>query len=177
MASKFSNADYLAGLQRLMPRGRVWPRAADAVQTKVLAGTAPTFQRIDESAIQLAQDANPSTTVNLLDEWEATLGLPDPCVGAAPTMDQRQAAVRARFNAVGDDTRAFFIEYAANLGYTITIKNQAASRIGRARVGDVINNDSINFVLFIHCATLDDILQCELNAVCPAWCFLVYENP
>jgi uncharacterized protein YmfQ (DUF2313 family) len=67
----------------------------------------------------------------MLPEWEATLGLPDPCAGEAPTIALRQAQVAARFIAGGGQSIAFFVGFAKTLGYDITITQFAPSRFGR----------------------------------------------
>jgi uncharacterized protein YmfQ (DUF2313 family) len=57
---------------------------------------------LDARAGQLIPDAFPCSTVELLPEWEATLGLPDPCVQPPlTTLQQRQAAVCAKLVARG----------------------------------------------------------------------------
>jgi uncharacterized protein YmfQ (DUF2313 family) len=127
MAGRFQVSDYLGAIQALLPRGRAWPRDADAVQTKVLGGLAATPARLDEAAIQLLVDIFPATTVALLPEWEATLGLPDPCAGPEPTIALRQAQVLARFLGFGGQSVPFFIAFAAALGFAITIQEYAGS--------------------------------------------------
>jgi uncharacterized protein YmfQ (DUF2313 family) len=98
----YTAADFLKALQGLMPRGRLWPRDADAVQTQVLAQLAPSYARSTARANYLLVDAFPATTYELLPEWESTLGLPDPCAGVAPTIPLRQAQALARFVASAD---------------------------------------------------------------------------
>jgi uncharacterized protein YmfQ (DUF2313 family) len=51
----------------------------------VLSGFTPAFERLTARANNLLIDAFPGSTYELLPEWEATLGLPDPCAGEAPT--------------------------------------------------------------------------------------------
>jgi uncharacterized protein YmfQ (DUF2313 family) len=161
----YSNADFLAALQSLMPRGRAWPRATNAVQTMVLSGLAPTWQRVTAAANGLLEDAFPSQTVDLLPEWQATLGLPDPCAGSSPTLGQQQAQVLARFEGVGGNSAADYIAYAATLGYTITIRNFAPFRCGRSSMGQPLGPAGQMCVWEVVCAGLDAVLECEINAV------------
>jgi uncharacterized protein YmfQ (DUF2313 family) len=108
-------------MQRLLPRGRVWRTDAAATIPQVLLALAPTYTRSTAAARQVLVDANPDTTQNLLREWEESLGLPDPCTPLNPSLEQRAAAVRAKFAARGALNIPYFITLAAALGYVITI--------------------------------------------------------
>ena len=127
MPSQFRSTDYLGVLQSLLPQGRVWPRDPTAVMTLALGGLAQEPARIDGDAMGLLVDAFPPTAVQLLPEWEETLGLPDPCAGLEPTIALRQAQVTARFQGLGGQSQAFFIAFAAALGFVITIQQFTGS--------------------------------------------------
>jgi len=135
LAPNFTAANLLAAMQALLPRGRVWPRDADAVQTQVLSGLAPCYERQTARANYLLIDSFPSTTYELLPEWESTLGLPDPCAGAAPTIPQRRSQVVARFTNIGGASIPYFIGFAASLGYTVTIQQFSQAHAGLLRAG------------------------------------------
>ncbi|MBW9102960.1 YmfQ family protein [Paraburkholderia phenoliruptrix] len=135
-APNLTAADFLVALQALMPRGRVWPRDRDAVQTRTLAGCAPTYARLTARANELLVDGFPATAYELLPEWESSLGLPDPCAGPAPTIPQRQAQVVARLANSGGQSVQYFIEFAAQLGYTIKIEQFMQARAGLLKAGD-----------------------------------------
>jgi uncharacterized protein YmfQ (DUF2313 family) len=166
-------ADYLQALKALLPRGRAWPKSADTVQGMTLAGLTPCFERLDGAAQSLLVDAFPTAPVNLLPEWEETFGLPDPCLGPTPTLQQRQASVRARFVATADETAAYLIEYAAQLGYAITVTSDSPFRIGIGRIGDPLQGQEWFFALLI--TGTDAVLQCELERIRPAYVAFVYE--
>lgn len=131
----YDAAAYATALQEHLPRGRVWPRDPEATQTQIIAGYAPTFAVLHARAAYLLTDAFPRTTTELLPEWEATLGLPDPCAGEDQTIAQRQAHVVARLTAADGPSIASLTAYAAALGYTITIQEFAPSRLGKFRLG------------------------------------------
>ncbi len=128
----YSQGDYRSALQALFPRGRVWPRDLDATQAATLGGLARAFARANGDAAALLVDAFPSTTAELLPEWESSLGLPDPCAGVQPTVQTRRAQVIARLTALGGQSVDYFISLAQALGYSITITQFAPSRFGRA---------------------------------------------
>lgn len=116
-----SDADYAEALKRLLPRGRVWPQDQGSTLSRVMLALAPTYQRNGARSAALLADAFPGQSVELLTEWEATLGLPDPCTGPLDTVQQRQAAVLAKFTATGGQSIDYFIAVAAALGWTITV--------------------------------------------------------
>lgn len=75
-----------------------------------------------------------------LDDWERVLGLPDPCViGENLAVRQRIAAVMAKLNGLGGQSKAFFIQLAASLGYAVTITEFKPARAGIAVAGDPVN--------------------------------------
>ncbi|MBR8054136.1 YmfQ family protein [Burkholderia vietnamiensis] len=193
-APDLTAADYLAVLQALMPRGRVWPRDQDAIQTKTLAGCAPSFARHAARSKNLITDGFPESAYELLPEWESALGLPDPCAGASPTVQQRRAQVIARLTATGGQSIAYFVEFARNLGYSISIENNAPARAGWSRCGDPCNSESWAHAWSIIAPTNtitraragqsaageplatwgNDVLECELNALSPAHTILKF---
>ncbi|MFX1675216.1 DUF2313 domain-containing protein [Paraburkholderia sp. A2WS-5] len=188
LAPNLKAADFLKALQGLMPRGRVWPRDPDAVQTQVLSGLAPSYERSTARANYLLVDAFPATTYELLPEWESTLGLPDPCAGVAPTIAQRQAQVLARFVGVGGPTIQSLTQFASNLGYTVTITQFVEARAGQMRAGAPCCgtawsyawqvNAPLNTVTIATAGAMaagdplaswgNAVLECEMKAVMPA---------
>ena len=135
-------ASHIAALLALLPRGLAWPRDPDAILARLVAGLAQTAARLDARADVLLREAFPVAPVELLPEWEGSLGLPDPCVGSGQTTDQRQAAVAARFASRGGQSAAYFAAVAAAMGATITITTYKAALAGEAVVGDPVQGDS-----------------------------------
>lgn len=188
LAPNFKAADFLAAIQALLPRGRVWPRDPDTVQTKVIAGLAPSYERQTARANYLLVDAFPATTYELLPEWEATLGLPDACAGAAPTIQQRRAQVVARLTNLGGASIPYLIGFAASLGYTVTITQYTQARAGMLKAGQPCCGYDWNFAWKITAplntvvravagamaagdplaAWGNQVLECEFRAVMPA---------
>ena len=132
----FSASDYLGALQALMPRGAAWPRDPDATQTLVLEALAQAPARLDADAIQLLTDCFPVTTEALLPEWEATLGLPDPVAGPAPSDPKRRRAIVARLAALRGFSRKAITAFAGSLGYDAALSTIPPFRAGVNRVGD-----------------------------------------
>jgi hypothetical protein len=132
------------------------------------------LERADASATSILAGSLPgSPGCNFIPEWEATLGLPDPCVGDNPTDDQRRDQVRARFIGTGGTSKQRYIEFAATLGFGVTIKNYAPFRVGRSAVGQPIASDEWTFLWAVSIVSNPDslpasLLLCELNAIRPA---------
>jgi uncharacterized protein YmfQ (DUF2313 family) len=192
-APTYSVADIARAKQALLPTGPVWPRDPDAVQSQVVAASAPTQQRLTARAANLLVDAFPATAVELLPEWESALGLPDPCAGESPTIQLRQQQVVARLIAGGGQSAEFFINYAATLGYDITITQFTPFRFGgtfgRPLCGEPwahawqVNAPSFTVERFTFGRDAfgepfaewgNTVLQCELNRLKPAHTVLIF---
>lgn len=166
----FSISDFLQALQNLLPRGRAWPRDSESLLTKVLTGLAPTYARLAARDNQLILEALPSTTTELLPEWELTLGLPDPCAGEAPTIEARRAQVVARFANDGGQSATFFIGYALTLGYVITITVYTPWTFGLPLGLPLYGEDwALAWTVNAPAAAGDnDVLRCEFERLKPA---------
>ncbi|VVE13136.1 phage tail protein [Pandoraea capi] len=180
--------DFLRAFQGLLPRGAVWPRDPDALQTRVFRGMCGVYAQNTARANNLLIDAFPGTTFELLPEWEATLGLPDTCAGASPTVEARRAQVVARLAAVGGQSVAYFTQLAANLGYAITIDQFAPFRFGQSTFGSQFGRDDWLFAWRVNAPSYsiryfsfgvssfgepfaswgNNVLQCEILAYAPA---------
>jgi uncharacterized protein YmfQ (DUF2313 family) len=194
-APAYTAADYLAALQACMPRGRVWPRESDSTQSKALSGLTQIYERHNARANHILDEALPSTTYELLPEWEATLGLPDPCAGPSPTIQGRRAQVVARFTNSGGQSVPYLVKFAADLGYTITITQFTPAKAGMLKAGQPLCgpdwahawrvNAPINtihpFVAGSSAAgeplssSGNAVLECELQAIKPAHTTLFFK--
>ncbi|WP_428492171.1 YmfQ family protein [Rhodopila sp.] len=189
----YTAADFLAGFQALLPTGPVWPRDADAVQTQVALALTGLYPGNAGRAANLLTDAFPVAPVELLPEWESTLGLPDPCAGPAPTLQVRQQQVNARFIAGGGQSVNYFVSVAAALGYQITITQFTPSRFGQP-FGQPFAGEDWAFAWQVNAPTFsithftfgrdtfgepfssfgNTVLQCELQRLAPAHTTLLF---
>lgn len=73
---------HTAALAANLPSGRVWvPKLMHNSRLRsFLRGLAPTFQAIDRVLQRYVDQTIPTETTDYLAEWEAALGIPDPCV-------------------------------------------------------------------------------------------------
>jgi uncharacterized protein YmfQ (DUF2313 family) len=188
-----SPEDYLTQFQRLLPRGRVWHRGWGLVQDADLLTLMGVWSRLQTAFNTLIADIFPCTTVNLLTEWEETLGLPD-CGMTPGTLQQRTAAVCAKFAARGGQTVDYYIRLAASIGYTITIKQFAPFRAGISRAGDPDNGEAWAYAWQITVPSTvivwfrasqstagdplatwgNDLLECVIEAAAPAHTVIIW---
>src|SRR5262249_58307300 len=104
--------DFLQSLQNYLPPGPAWSRDASAVLgTAFLRGVALGYARAHGRQRYLLTDAFPATTDELLPEWEATCGLPDPCLGDDPLPSARRRQLLARLTDPGGQSIQHYIDY------------------------------------------------------------------
>lgn len=193
-APNYRASDFLTALQALMPRGLAWSRDPTSVMGQVMAGLAPEWARHTQQNNNLLIDAFPSTSVQLLPQWEAALGLPDPCAGASPTLAGRQSQVVARFAGSGGQSVPYFIGYAKSLGYTVTVTEYTPFRVGQQRMGCQLGTQDWAFTWQINAPAEtvtyfsmgqaymgqaleswgNAVLQCELSEIKPAHTVLIF---
>lgn len=87
---------------------------------KLALGLAEEFCRIEQRAAELLVEIDPRSTTELISDWERVLGLPGECIDLAETLADRRAAVVAKLISRSAQTKAFYIQLAASIGYTIT---------------------------------------------------------
>ena len=191
-APNYQASDFLTALQNLMPRGLAWPTNPGSVMAQVMGCLAPSFARHTARNNYLLVDAFPATSDELLPEWEETLGLPDPCAGVLPTLQQRQAQVVARLTNSGGQSIPYFINYASSLGYGVSVTEFSPFRIGQRRMGAQLGLQDWAFTWRINSAAStvtyfrtgrsgageplsawgNAVLQCELANIKPAHTYL-----
>ncbi|MDN7544826.1 YmfQ family protein [Burkholderia cenocepacia] len=196
-APNYSAADFTSALMALMPRGLAWPRDVDSVMGRTIATLAPIWARHVAANNYLLVDAFPSTTVELLPEWEAALGLPDPCAGESPTLAQRQAQVVARFANSGGASVSYFVDYARSLGFDVSITEFTPFRAGQQAAGDSVGSEGWAHTWRVNAPPVtvkyfrasrsgagepiaswgNSVLACEINERKPAHTLVIVANP
>jgi uncharacterized protein YmfQ (DUF2313 family) len=132
-----SGDDYGNAFLALLPQGQAWPKYPGTTLDLTCRGLAEYWGYVDGRAADLLErESDPRQTIELLPDWERNWGLPDPCYKAPQTVGQRQLALVMRMTMIGAQSRAFFIEVAAQIGYTITITEYRVFVCGIDRCGD-----------------------------------------
>lgn len=142
-------ADYQFLLFNLLPCGKAWPHERDTVLATLLLALADEPTRIDARVQDLLREAYPLTAFELLADWERTAGLPDGCVSASSTVGERRDAVLEKLARRGGQSRQFFIDLAARLGFAVTITEYRPPRVGVMRSGDRLYGETWRFAWLV----------------------------
>lgn len=157
---------------KLSPPGALATSLASRLRAFWL-GVADELARVYSRTEDLLREARPSTTVELLTDWEDEYDLPDPCVTGVQTVADRRAALIARANGIGGQSAQYFRDIAQSFGVTITITEHHAFEVGRDGMGDGVGGDEWAFVWEVTApaataATLREVMECVFERLQPA---------
>lgn len=177
---------YLEQLKSLLPRGLMWSSEDGDTLDDLLGAMAEELARIDARAEGLFNETDPRTTLELLDEWEAVAGLPDTCTDQADTLAERRDVLHAKITSIGNQSRQYFIDLAAALGYTVTI-TEFRPFVAGSNAGDALTNGDWIFTWRVNAPAVterifvagsaageplrdwgNEILECVINKYKPA---------
>lgn len=182
-------ADYLEQLKTLLPPGQAFPREPGTTLHDLLDGMSVELARVDARGETLPLEAIPSTSTELLSDWERVAGLPDKCSGVLEeTLQGRKNALLTKLSSAGGQSVAYFTELAAALGYTVTIEQFRPFRVGTSHAGDPLTNGDWVFTWLIRAPEVtvtsfragqsavgerlrvwgNDTLECRINQLKPA---------
>ena len=161
-------------LQQLQPPGLALPTDPESDWVELLEGIAPEFARVEARTRQLETEITLSDgAVELLEEWEALLGLPDDCIEIPADPADRLALIRSRLAAVGGQTAAYLEGLIAKLGVTATIEPEQPFEMGVSGMGDPVGGSDWRHVW--RYITADDVpedlratIRCTVNRHKPA---------
>lgn len=187
--------DHLEHLLALLPTGAAWPRDRESGLGDLFTGWAAELARLDQRIAHLHEEADPRTTVELIDEWEGVLGLPDPCTAAATTLSARQVIAWRKLAWQAGQTPAFYIALAATVGMEIEIHEFDADVDDHdAALTSLITGGRWRFVWRVHVLTATDYtvfragsragdhlreggaidLECMIRAAAPAHTHVIF---
>lgn len=122
---------FARALAQLLPPGAAWRLEPGSTLRSLLLGLADELARVDARGDDLVNEWDPRTTLELLEDWERVLGLPDGCLVTVPdAISERRVLVSHKAIALGGQTPAFYVELAASLGYTVTVEEYRPFRAG-----------------------------------------------
>lgn len=158
----------------------VWGTGAQGndVFADLLMAFAQELDRLDDSLVDLQNEAIPGLSTQLLTDWEGVAGLPDECTPLAPTIEERRVRVHLHITQnKGDQSLTewtqhanYFIQYASTMGYTIVVTEPLSGeifRVGVSRVGDRLQGMNYAYTWIIE-GDYDSTLQCIFNKIKPA---------
>lgn len=158
---------YLSMLQALLPIGMAWPRDPDAVLTNLLRAWADEFAREGLRVEGLLNESIPGNARELLTDWERVLALPDSCTAAVDlSIDQRRAAVRSKITSIGGQSRQFFIDLAASLGFPGATIDEFRPMTCNDTCNDVLNSADDRYVWRINLPSSGGMFIANCNSDC-----------
>jgi uncharacterized protein YmfQ (DUF2313 family) len=110
-----------AALAALAPTGPALPREPGSAFDGLLSALSGELAIVLGRARAARDEADPRAADELLADWERVAGLPDPCLGPAPTVAQRRARLVQQLTAARGQSPAFFVGLAAALGRAATV--------------------------------------------------------
>jgi uncharacterized protein YmfQ (DUF2313 family) len=146
-----SAGQYVGQLRSLLPPGKALDDGGEGTLTLLLQGLSVELSRVDARGDVLVSESIPSSTVEMLSDWERNAALPDNCTPAGQSIEARQAALCARLTSNSGPSKPYLISLAASIGYTITIVNRRARRM-RAAMGDYYGGTDWQYVWEVHAA-------------------------
>jgi uncharacterized protein YmfQ (DUF2313 family) len=119
-------------------------------------GIAPEFARVQDRADALQLELDPNTVTEMIDEWEATNGLPDECSPALSTIAQRRAALLARLLESQGHNPADYAAIGVALGHASTSvlrRPYTPFTAGGGAAGDPLYGEEWLFAFDVHYMT------------------------
>jgi len=111
---------YADALHRASPPGRLFATLSAGMQALYNAiGNA--IADAHNNAIRIIDESHPATATELLDQWLAAYGLPEPGTVLPPTDDERRALLIAKIKTKRGQSPARMIAIAAALGVVATV--------------------------------------------------------
>jgi uncharacterized protein YmfQ (DUF2313 family) len=138
---------YKALLKKLLPQGWAWDQEPESILDLLTGALASEPARVEQRTDDFLREMDPYQTFEMLDNWERMLGLPDECSPDTynPGLAERRLRVVQKLTMIGGQSKEFFRQIAASLGYDIDlydVVNYQDFRVGRSRVGDRLTNST-----------------------------------
>lgn len=186
---------YKSMIKNLLPTGLAWPRNEDTNLSSFIEALAVEVSRVDMRVDDMLRESYPLTSSELLTDWERIVGIPDECVGLSETLQERREAVDRKLSSIGGQSKAYYIDVAARLGFDITIDEYTPFRAGFSRAGDPVTSEEWAHVWEVNTAETDtiryfragqstagealakwgnEILECIINQLKPAHTYVIF---
>lgn len=136
----------------MLPQGQAWPKEPGTTLERVCDGLAKYWGTVDARAadlLEIESDPRKTTLEQLLTDWERAWGLPDPCFPDAVTVEERRRMLVLYMTWLGGQSRKYFTDLMAWLGFTIVIEEFSPFMAGVSQVGDTRPQPDENFRWYI----------------------------
>jgi uncharacterized protein YmfQ (DUF2313 family) len=150
MGLKAQNAAAWQGmLLQLLPQGAAWSKHLDSTLSKLAHAFAKQFTSVDKSCDVLAFEIIPNQAVQLLEAYEAYLGLPE-CLQSEQSISQRQASIKLKDTQTFGFTSWQIEAQAAALGFDVKVEEVFPHHCLRACTAAIYSSDKHRHVIRIH---------------------------
>jgi len=147
-----TSLDYSDLIKAHLPRGLLWDMLeADPIFSEIIGAFADELALVEARSLDIIAEADPRQVKELMPEWQAYAGLPEPCGQAPSTLIEQRNALLNKLTAIGGQSRQYFIDVAAKLGFAITLTEFAPLRCGFQLGGQFAAEEAI-FTLQINAA-------------------------
>lgn len=147
-------AAFTKAFHDLLPTGRAWSREPDRRHSRAITGLSAECVRVQNRGNALLDEADPSTAVQSLEDWERILALPE--FGYIPTTTAaRRSAICGKLAARGGQSAAYFMSIVQAMGITDASISRnhipfvwnvtLPSNVRRARIGDQVGDSLMVF--------------------------------
>lgn len=171
---------YTELLIRLQPPGLALPTDPDSNWVRLLSALGLELERLDSRLSLLQTELTVgANSQEMLDDWEAALGLPDPCAPAPKEASLRRARIRSKLSSSGGQNQAYFLEVLSQLGYVASITELTPFEMGQKGMGDPVGGGewANTWEVAVPGRVLSDVqqlLMCVINQIKPAHTAVTY---
>lgn len=164
MATTGLGRKYQKLLRKLLPSGWAWQAKdeSESEMSKLLSGLSEEFGNVEKRSQDLLKEIMPNTTIEMIDDWERLLGLPDECSPDGElTLQERRDRVLQVLTTRGGQNEEFYRTLASNFGFdidVISVSDQPPFRVGSGRVGDRLTNGSWRYAFIVQ-APSDSVVR------------------
>jgi len=186
--------NYKNTLLGLLPVGLAWPREKGTNLDNLITAVAEEPNRVAIRVEDMLRESYPLTASELLTDWERITGLPEACTGAPDTLQFRREAVDQKLATTGGQSKQFYMDLAAKIGFEVTITEYSPFKVGGSKTGDPLNGDDWAYAWQVNAPeeTIRDfktgrnavgeplrvwgneILECVISAVKPAHTYVLF---
>lgn len=166
-------------LLALQPPG-ILPNHPNTNWVKLLDALAAELERLYGRLDRLAQELTiTDTALEMLEQWEHALGLPDPCAPAPTDVRLRRNRIRAKLSSVGGQNEAYYIRVVRQLGFDAYISELSSFEMGLGRMGDSIGGGEWNNTWQLNVygnvsPNNQALIMCVINQIKPAHTSVVF---
>lgn len=143
-------------VKNLLPTGFAWELVREHPLVEALAGE---LCRVGDRTSDFLVEIDPRQATELLEEWEAMVGLPDECTPDNLDINDRRNQVAQKLATVGALSKSFYESLGLFYGYDINVTNHVQFQVGKSRVGEDLTNNNIRQTMRVGTGTVGTQLR------------------